>query len=286
MKRLTTKIVIIAIAALVVVGIAAYFIWNKIKADTTNYSQVVTGEDIQTTKAVESPEPDTRSEVAVPILMYHHIRNYNDPNDKIGTNLSVPPENFKAQIDYLKSAGFSTITFSDFIAYPAKKLPEKPVILSFDDGYQDAFDYAYKPLLANGQVGVFFVIINFLDRPDHMTKIEAAEMADSGMEIGSHTLDHPDLTKLTSEKLTSELSESKSILENLTGKKVISFCYPTGQHNDFVDAAARDTGYLVATTTQMAISSTSENKFTLSRLRINPNDSLTYFADKIVNYKP
>jgi len=72
----------------------------------------------------------------------------------------------------------------------------------------------------------------------------------------------------------------------LTGKKIISFCYPSGKHNDSVDAAVKNADYLIATTTSAAISSTSENKYTLSRLRINPNDSLTYFADKIVNYKP
>jgi len=101
------------------------------------------------------------------------------------------------------------------------------------------------------------------------------------MEIGSHTLNHPDSTKLSPDKLNDELTKSKSILEALTKKNVISFCYPSGQHNAEVDTAVKNAGYLTATTTSLAISSTSENKYTLSRLRIDPTDSLAYFADKI-----
>ena len=229
--------------------------------------------------------PDVRSEVAVPILMYHHIRNYNDPKDTIGTNLSVPPENFKAQIDYLKSSGYTTITFSDFLAFPAKKLPDKPIILTFDDGYNDAFGSAYFPLKQNGQVGVFYIISGFLGRPEHLTVLQVGEMSTGGMEIGSHTIDHPDLTKINPDKFNKELIDSKVALEAITGKPVTSFCYPAGQNNASVDAAVKNAGYLSATTTYMAISNTTESKFTLSRLRINPTDSITYFADKIINYK-
>ena len=267
-------------------GIVAFFIWNKIKADTQKYNPVVEQNDIKTTPSNQIVDgPDTRNKVPVPILMYHHIRNYNDPNDKVGTNLSVPPENFKAQIDYLKNNGFTTITFREFLDFPTRKLPDKPIILTFDDGYQDTYDVAFHNLKSNEQIGVFYIISGFLGRPEFMTAPEVKEISDAGMEIGSHTIDHPDLTKLSAEKLSTELIESKSKLESIIGRTIVSFCYPAGQQNAAVDAAVANAGYKTATTTNMAISSTSEEKFALSRLRINPEDSLSYFADKIVNYK-
>ena len=283
MERKSKIKLILTIAAivLIIVGVSVFYIWNKIKADTTNYAPVVTEGDLQTTQVTDNPEPDSRSEVAVPILMYHHIRNYNDPADKIGTNLSVPPENFKAQIDYLKNNGYATVTFQQFLDFPTKKLPDKPIILTFDDGYLDGYDAAFQNLKANGQVAVFYIITDFLGRPDQMTEAQVKEISETDMEIGSHTLNHPDSTKLSPDKLNDELTKSKSILEALTKKNVISFCYPSGQHNAEVDTAVKNAGYLTATTTSLAISSTSENKYTLSRLRIDPTDSLAYFADKI-----
>ncbi len=236
--------------------------------------------------AAESPAtvtiaPDTRTVVEVPILMYHHIRAYNDPNDKIGTNLSVPPENFIAQIKYLKDNGYSTITFSDLLAFPTKKLVDKPVIITFDDGYNDAFANAYPALKQNGQVGVFYIISGFLGRPDFLTADQVKQMSDDNMEIGSHTIDHPDLTTLGQAKLTNELTGSKSSLETIIGKTVTSFCYPSGQHNVTVDETVKQAGYLTATTTEAGIITTSTNKYALARLRINPTDTLSTFNKKL-----
>ena len=282
-KKLIRKNWILACILAVLILSLAIYIPIKIQQ---NHKENKPSKSIADVEASEiTAAPDVRSEVAVPILMYHHIRNHNDPKDTIGTNLSVPPENFKAQIDYLKSSGYTTITFSDFLAFPAKKLPDKPIILTFDDGYNDAFGSAYLPLKQNGQVGVFYIISGFIGRPEHLTVLQVGEMSTGGMEIGSHTIDHPDLTKINPDKFNKELIDSKVALEAITGKPVTSFCYPAGQNNASVDAAVKNAGYLSATTTYMAISNTTESKFTLSRLRINPTDSITFFADKIVNYK-
>lgn len=271
------------ILAILILSLAIY-IPIKIQKNHKENKPSKSVADAKASEAIVVPS-DTRTEVTVPILMYHHIRNYNDPNDSIGTNLSVSPENFKVQIDYLKNNGYTTITFADFLAFPTKKLPEKPIILTFDDGYSDAFGGAYLPLKQNGQVGVFYIISGFLGRPEHLTALQVGEMSTGGMEIGSHTVDHPNLTKISLDKVNKELTSSKATLEAITGKTVTSFCYPAGQNNAAVDAAVKNSGYSTASTTYTAISNTSENKYTLSRLRINPGDSITYFADIIVNYK-
>lgn len=283
MKKPAIKtLLIIAGILIVAAGVVVYFYSNKIKADQIAAEPVISSDDVfMTPVAAEQATPDSRQEVAVPILMYHHVRNYNEPNDTIGTNLSVSPENFKAQIKYLKDNGFTTITFADFLGFPTKKLPDKPIILTFDDGYNDAYTSAYAELKQNGQVGVFYVISGFIGRSDSLTATQIKEMSDGGMEIGSHSIDHPDLTKITSLKLKNELQESKNSLEKISGKSITSFCYPSGAHNTAVDTAVKNAGYLSATTTSNSISTTSKNKFFLPRLRINPTDSLTKFASKI-----
>lgn len=285
MKKPTIKLIlIIAGVVLILAGITAYFVVNKIKADQVKPAAVITESDIKITPVVaEQVVPDNWSQVAIPILMYHHIRNYNDPNDQIGTNLSLSPENFRAQIDYLKDNGFTTITFAQLLDFPTKKLPEKPIILTFDDGYQDGYDNAFKDLKASGQIGVFYIVTNFLGQPDQMTAAEVREISDAGMEIGSHTKSHPDLTTLTVSNVKKELVDSKKTLEEIIGKSIISFCYPSGKHNDIAGKTVIEAGYLTATTTKTGISSTSEEKILLSRLRINPSDLLTSFASKINN---
>lgn len=284
MKKSTIKWITIAASILIVVaGIITYFVVNKIKADQAKTTPVISESDVKTTAVAEQATSDTRAEVAIPILMYHHIRNYNDPSDQIGTNLSVPPENFKAQIDYLKNNGYTTITFQQLLDFPTKKLPEKPVIITFDDGYQDSYDIAYKYLKDNGQVGVFYIVSGYFGRSEHMTEAEVKEISDAGMEIGSHSVNHLDLTTLSISKVNKEVVSSKAILEEITGKPIISFCYPAGKHDDIVGKAVSEAGYLTATTTKSGISSTSEEKILLSRLRINPSDSITSFANKITN---
>ena len=231
--------------------------------------------------AVENKILDQTQEIQIPILMYHHIQNFSDPNDQIGTNLSVSPENFKLQMDFLKNNGYTTVGFGDLIN---QTLPEKPVIVTFDDGYSDA-EVAYEILKANDQVGTFYIISNRIDQPEYLSKNQIINFANNKMTIGSHTAHHPDLTKINSEKLAKELAESKTAIENIIGKPVVDFCYPAGKHNNLVDTAVETAGYKTAVTTNVALSSNRENHFTLSRLRITPNDSVESFSKKLVYTK-
>lgn len=235
----------------------------------------------QQTETKVSNAVDQNQEIQIPILMYHHIRNFNDPNDQIGTNLSVSPENFKLQMDFLKNNGYATVTFDDYIN---QTLPAKPVFVTFDDGYSDA-QTGYEILKANGQIGTFYVISSYLDKPGYLSTEQVKNMSNNEMAIGSHTAHHPDLTKISSEKLVNELTTSKKDIEDIIGKPVVDFCYPAGKHNQTVDAAVEAAGYKTAVTTSMALSSNRENHFTLSRLRITPSDSITSFSKKLVNTK-
>lgn len=275
----TVLLAFIAYAGIVILN--NYYLNSKKQSNSQNIQSI---DYLTAVKAAEIIEAsDSRKVVTVPVLMYHHIRDYEAANDPIGTNLSVPMNNFKEQLDYLKNNNYTTITFSDLISFPVKKLPEKPIIITLDDGYTDAYD-AFKLLKSNGQIAVFYIISSFVDSPEYLSKENIIEISNSGMEVASHTVTHRDLTKLTTEELKKEITDSKVVLENIIGKGVISFCYPAGKYDQIVNKEVIGAGYLTATTTQNAISSTSENKFLISRLRITPDDSIKSFVNKINNY--
>src|SRR5262249_36809207 len=108
------------------------------------------------------PLTPTSRTSAVPILMYHYISGVptNDPNPVLRQSLSVSPELFNQQLDYLKQQGFHSVTLNQLInaLYYGFSLPSKPIILTFDDGYLDGYTAAYPALKAHGFSGVFYII--------------------------------------------------------------------------------------------------------------------------------
>ena len=214
---------------------------------------------------------DLRS-TKIPILMYHHIRDYHSESDKIGTNLSVSPAQFVKQLDYLVAHGYTTITFRDLTT---SKIPDKPIILTFDDGYDNFYDNAFSELKARNMTAVVFVITDF-KKSGYLTDEELKELDQSGVELGSHTLSHPDLTIIKPDKLKSELSLSKEFLETLTGKQTTSLCYPSGRFNSQVLEEAQKIGYDYAVTTRSGIGDFA-SPLELQRFRINPGTKLEQY---------
>ncbi|MCL4417963.1 MAG: polysaccharide deacetylase family protein, partial [Actinobacteria bacterium] len=110
----------------------------------------------------------------------------------------------------------------------------------------------------------------------NMSSSEIKEISQYGIEIGDHTISHPDLTKIPKEKTQKEITESKKTLEALTGKPVISFCYPSGKFNSEVEGEVKNAGYSYATTTIGGITSFG-NLFELNRYRVNKDTSITKY---------
>lgn len=210
---------------------------------------------------------------SIPVLMYHHIRSFDNPADTIGTNLSVDPATFAAQLDYIKSQGYSTITFSEL---SLGSLPEKPVILTFDDGYENFYQNAYPELKLRGMKAVSFIITGSMSG-DYMTEAQIKELSDNGFEIGAHTVSHPDLSAATAARVTKEITDSKTQLESIIGKSVISFCYPSGKYSDAVENEVKSAGYLYATTTKGGVANFSGDNLALSRYRVNHGTKIESF---------
>ncbi len=231
--------------------------------------------------------PPGRTSVRVPILMYHYVR-ATDPRDPLGWGLSVTPAAFAAQMDWLQAAGYHPVDIADLRAYLEGNavLPSRPVVLSFDDGYADLYTTAYPILRAHGFKAVAYLISGFLNSPRNVTGPQVQEMSRHGIEIGSHTFSHPDLTQLDPATLDFQLARSKQTLEQLTGLPVVDFCYPAGRFDPAVIDAARRAGYLSATTTEPGTSHTWADRMTWTRIRVSGGESLPEFVRSLGTPEP
>jgi len=236
-------------------------------AKNTNTNLVVDNEQGDNSNFDQS-SIDT-AKLQIPIFMYHYIRDLADQNDTIGQGLSVSPSILAGQLDQIKELGYTTINFSDL---EKGNLPEKPIILTFDDGYQDFFDNAFPQLKKTNNTATVFVIAKRLN-DEYVTKEEIKSLSSQRIEIGSHTLNHPDLTKISAERMLSEISESKTILENITGEPVISFCYPAGKYSEPISLEVKNAGYHFAVTTKPGIADLADS-FELKRYRITNESNL------------
>lgn len=224
--------------------------------------------------------PTGRERVRVPILMYHYIRTNPDPRDKIGFGLSVTPGDFAQQMSWLASNGYHPIDLADLRAYLRGQtpLPAKPVVLTFDDGYRDLYTTAYPILRAHRFKAVAYVVSGFLGSPANVTAEQVLEMEAGGVQVGSHTVSHVDLTRASPSELRRELVESRASLEALVGHPVVDFCYPAGRYNDAVVRAVQASGYESATTTEPGSVHGAADRFLWSRIRVSGGESLSQFA--------
>ncbi len=174
--------------------------------------------------------------IRVPVLMYHHI---GPPVPGALAWLTVPPQAFKRQMEWLHARGYTGIRPSDLLAarQNGHPLPERPIIITFDDGFHDLCEYAFPVLQDVGFAGAAFVVTSHLGdcwNPGGgtagfatMTATEVAHWAKQ-IEFGSHTHTHPDLRALSPAELESELRSSRERLSAIVGGEVISIAYPYG----------------------------------------------------------
>jgi peptidoglycan/xylan/chitin deacetylase (PgdA/CDA1 family) len=122
-------------------------------------------------------------------------------------------------------------------------LPNKAVILSFDDGWKDQFTYAFPLLVKNHYSATFFIFTNSIGRRSFVSWEDLRTMQSAGMSIGSHSVSHPYLTSLATSTLWTEISDSKRILEQYLGTAVNEFAYPFGRYNADIVAMVEKAGY-------------------------------------------
>jgi peptidoglycan/xylan/chitin deacetylase (PgdA/CDA1 family) len=224
-------------------------------------------------------------EARVPILMYHYVSELPANADRYRRDLTISPEDFKAQLQYLADAGYHTITLTDLVfhltqSYP---LPQRPVVLTFDDGYSDAYEVVFPLLLDYGFTGTFFVLATpaHFESPGYMTWAQMKEMSDAGMDIQAHGRDHVDLRGRSYDYLVYQILGIQEAIQHHTGHLPRFFCYPSGQRDADVIAVLKSAGYWGAVTTEWGYTHTRERLFEMPRVRVRGSDTLASFVDKL-----
>jgi peptidoglycan/xylan/chitin deacetylase (PgdA/CDA1 family) len=232
--------------------------------------------------------PAGRPSIHVPILMYHYIRENPESRDRLGFNLSVTPADFSSQMAFLAAHGFHPIDMRDLRDYLLGRhtLPARPVIITLDDGYRDLYSAAYPVLKQHHFKAVAYIISGFVGGPETVTREQVLEMEANRIEIASHTVSHPDLTKLSAEELHRQLQDSKLAIEALLGHPVLDFCYPAGQVNPTVLQAVQAAGYETATTTSAGTQHSASDRYLWARVRVGGGESLGQFAASLGPEEP
>lgn len=210
--------------------------------------------------------PTRHESIRVPILVYHSVRPHQAKESTYQELYDVTPELLRRQLTYLTENGYTTISFGALADYfkEGRALPEKPVILSFDDGWKNQYEYAFPLLKEFRSTATFFIFTNAVNRGNHLTWEQLHEMQSAGISIEAHTKTHPYLQKITDpEELTREIAGSKKILEEELGTNVTIFAYPFGKYNDASIAEIKNSGFLVARSLRGGVMQSENERYAL-----------------------
>jgi peptidoglycan/xylan/chitin deacetylase (PgdA/CDA1 family) len=195
---------------------------------------------------------------SIPILMYHSL-------DDSGSVVSVTPAAFAEQMTILAEAGLTGMSLKQALDHRQAhgEWPERSIVLTFDDGFANLHEHAVEPLVSHAFTATVFLIAGHmcgtndwappppgLGQQAILSWNQAKEMADAAIELGAHTVTHPDLRRLSNAQLIEELDGSRRKLEDRLGQGVETFAYPYGLCNEAAaDAAAR--AFRASCTTQL-----------------------------------
>jgi len=182
----------------------------------------------------------------LPVLMYHYIEEVPANASLSRINLTVSPEIFEIQMKYLYEKGYQPVVFKDFFDHieGRTEIPEKPIIITFDDGWKNQYQNAFPVLKKYNFKATFFPVVNYVDGASFMSWDELKKLIEGDMEIGSHTMNHPNLSGLSEKHLQYEIQTSKTILEKKLNQPVLTLAYPYCAFDAEVIKAAYEADYL------------------------------------------
>jgi len=204
-------------------GMATKPVLNK---QTDEPTTILSSNTVYQTPTPTLEQTNENKRIKVPILMYHSV------TDKLWgyKNLHVSPKELENQVKYLSENGYTSLHFSELNNVSQYK---KPILLTFDDGYENNYTEAYPILKKYNIKATIFVCTNFINKKNDLT-IDEIEKMKGLIDIQSHTVNHLDLSTLDDNKLDNELKLSKEKLEELTGKEITTLAYPAGKFNNKV----------------------------------------------------
>ncbi len=215
----------------------------------------------------------------VPILMYHHVEDLSKAKQEGHAQFTIGTPFFRKDMEYLQKHGYHVIPFAQLIDAFDKgtKLPTKPIILTFDDAYEDFRTDAYPILKEFGFQATLFVPTGLVDNPGYLTWQQLDSMnADKLVTFSNHTWSHHNMeTSLAT--ITKEVDTAKEQLANHQMDQPMVFAYPYGLTSPLAEKYLKNVGYLLAVTTQKGTFQCQAKRLELPRLRIG-NASLQRYG--------
>lgn len=218
--------------------------------------------------------------ITAPILLYHHVT---DASDKLESRYNVSPVKFEEQMKWLHDNGYQTITVTALadLMRSGGEIPQRPVVITFDDGNLDVFDYAFPIMKKYGLVGTFYIVENYIDSDEMISTDQVKQLIQNGWEIGLHSRTHAHLTA-EGVDLADEIRLAKLDMEEKLGVAINSFAYPFGEINEEVIRLTINYGFTSAVGLGSAASHSMNSIYYLDRIEIQNE----YSMEKFIEYFP
>lgn len=221
----------------------------------------------------------TVARLTPPIFMYHDVMDIQPETDPMHQIIAIRPERLEEQFKYLADNKYSTLFISEFVPRVGSWIPEKTVVLTFDDGMSDIYDTVL-PLIKKYNIKItVFANPGFNGVNGRMTHAQLRELHTSGLvELGAHTMTHVHMTEVTDDTARIELRDSKEVLEKITGAPVRAFAYPFGEFGYREEKMVADAGFLSAVAADSRYGKNYKDLLSLPRVTIGERTSLKSFV--------
>ncbi|MCW7536294.1 polysaccharide deacetylase family protein [Aquabacterium sp. A7-Y] len=237
-------------------------------------------------------KPPVTGQPPVSVLMYHQVGVF--PRPKAHRAVFCDVRRFAAQMNFLKWGGYGVISLEQAWrgVFEGASLPARPVVLTFDDGYENFREHAWPILQRHGFPASVFLVTDLIGKDSAwldssfqkarlMDGATVRRLAGEGVNFGSHTLSHPRLSQLPEAQMRREIFDSKAALEDLLGAPVPDLCYPYGDYDVRARDLAAEAGYRLALTCIRGAANTADNAFEIPRKAISWGDNLLGYAWKL-----
>lgn len=226
------------------------------------------------------------------VLMYHIV---DKPRSSQEARLCCDPVQFSAQMEYLQRQHYSVVPLARLIRHlrDGESLPARAVVITFDDGSSCTYEQAMPILSAHGFPATVFMVSGLVDGNNEwllddgfpqrrmLSTAQLRGLSEGGIEVGSHTITHPWLSRIPLERANEEIRESKKRLEDLLGRPIDYFAYPFGDYSQAVRQFVSDAGYSGACSTRWGKRHKEADLFDLRRVEVTGQDSLLQFSLKL-----
>ena len=224
--------------------------------------------------------------------MYHDVTPAPTP---AYARYTVTARAFAAQMRWLAMARYTAVTLDALLAgwTGGAPMPRRPVVITFDDGFQDCLDFAVPVLRRHGFPAVFYLVAGLVGQTSQWTVsssgvafplmdwTSARRLIDVGMECGAHSMTHPPLARRPAPEWEHELVDARHLLEDRLGRAIRHLSYPYGSVNPEVRAAAEQAGYVSACTTEKGLVRRGDDLLMLRRVPVYGDESLLDFVCRL-----